>query len=164
MITPLERQFNERLHQTAFAFSLAFSAVMVSRFIFQIPAGKLSDRLGRKPVIIAGLIAMAPFTALLAAAGSTNQLVLYRLIQGIGSAGVAAPAFALAADLTTAGGQGRQMSITTMGFSLGIALGPLLSGVLSSVFFELPFLVGALILIAVAWVIHRHVPETVARG
>jgi MFS family permease len=53
------------------------------------------------------------------------------------------------------------MSITTMGFSLGIALGPLLSGILSAVFFELPFLVGSIILLLVAWIIHRYVPETV---
>jgi MFS family permease len=162
MITPLEREFNERLDQSAFAFGIAFSSVMVSRFLFQIPAGKLSDRLGRKPVIIAGLLVMAPFTALLAAAGSTDQLIFFRLMQGVGSAGVAAPAFALAADLSIAGGEGRQMSITTMGFSLGIALGPLLSGVLSAFSFELPFLAGSAILLAVAWIIHRHVPETVS--
>ncbi len=164
MITPLEGEFNARLHETAFAFSIAFSAIMVSRFIFQIPVGKLSDRIGRKPVIIAGLLSMAPFTALLATAASTNQLVLYRLIQGLGSAGVAAPAFALAADLSTRGGQGRQMSITTMGFGLGIALGPLLSGILSALSFALPFLVGGAILLVVAWVIHHYVPETVTRS
>jgi MFS family permease len=69
----------------------------------------------------------------------------------------------MAADLSTAGGEGRQMSIVTMGFTFGIAVGPMLSGILAVSFFELPFLVmGALLLLAAA-VVYRYVPETVHR-
>jgi MFS family permease len=163
MMTPLEKQFNERLHQSAFAFGVAFSALMFSRLLLQIPVGRLSDRFGRKPLIIAGMILMAPFTALLGEAGTTLQLTGLRLIQGIGSAGIAAPALALAADLSRKGGEGRQMSITTMGFSLGISIGPLIAGVLAVFSFRLPFFIGGAMLLASAWVIHRYVPETVSR-
>ena len=69
MVTPLEQQFNTRLHESAFSFGIAFSAVMFSRLLFQIPVGRLSDHVGRKPVIIAGLILMAPVTALLGEVG-----------------------------------------------------------------------------------------------
>jgi MFS family permease len=164
MMTPLEQQFNERLHQGAFAFAVAFSVLMVSRLLLQVPLGWLSDRVGRKPLIIGGLLVMAPATALLGFVHTTGQLVALRVIQGAGSAGVAAPAFALAADLATAGGTGRQMSVLTMGFGLGIATGPLLGGLLAVPSFELPFLVAALMLVVCAWFIARRVPETLHRN
>jgi MFS family permease len=163
MIAPLEVQFNERLNESAFEFGIAFSALMVGRLIFQLPLGRLSDHIGRKPVILAGLLLMVPTTALLGYAGSTGQLIWLRLFQGLASAGIAAPAFAMAADLAEPGGEGRQMSIVTMGFGLGIASGPLLAGVLAVSSLQLPFLVGGLLSLLGAWLIYRYVPETVHR-
>lgn len=161
MMTTLENEFNERLQQTALGFSVAFSALMVSRLLFQVPFGRLSDRIGRKPLIVAGLIMMGPATALLGRATSTLQLTGLRLLQGLAAAAIAAPAFALAADLATEGGEARQMSVITTGFSLGIALGPLIAGLLAVFFFELPFLVGGLMSVIGAWFVYRNVPETV---
>jgi len=163
MVVPLERQFNERLDQTAFQFGLAFSSLMISRLLLQVPLGRLSDHVGRKPLIIGGLLLMAPATLLLGEVQTTLQLIGLRIVQGIGSAGVAAPVFALAGDLAREGSAGRQMSITTMGFGLGIATGPLLAGGMAVFSFRLPFAVGGLLLLAAAWVIYRYVPETVSR-
>ena len=163
MITTLENQFNARLNETAFGFGLAFSAFTISRLIFQIPLGRWSDRIGRKPLILGGLLLMVPATVLLGYVGTTMQLALARVFQGIASAAIAAPAFAVAADLSRVGSEGRQMSIITVSFALGIAVGPLLAGVLAVYSFELPFMiVGALCLLAV-WVVQRYVPETISR-
>jgi MFS family permease len=162
MMTTLETQFNARLNMTALGFSIAFSALMLSRLIFQIPLGRWSDRIGRKPLIIGGMLLMAPSTALLAYAGSLPQLTLLRIVQGFASAGVAAPAFALAADLAKAGGEGRQMSFITMGFGLGIAIGPLIAGLLAVYAFELPFIIGGIMSIAGGWIVYQFVPETIA--
>jgi MFS family permease len=161
MISALETQINTRLNQTAFAFGVAFSALIISRLVFQIPLGRLSDRIGRKPLIIAGLILMAPATLFLGLVGTTFQFTGVRVAQGLASAAIAAPAFALGADLSSSGGEGRQMSIITMGFGLGIALGPLLAGVLAVSDFVLPFIVGGILALLGAWVIFRYVPETV---
>jgi MFS family permease len=161
MMTPLETEFNVRLHETALDFSIAFSALMFSRLLLQIPLGRLSDRYGRKGFIIAGLILTALSTALLGEARTTVQLIWLRVIQGVGAAGIAAPAFALAADLAKPGGEGRQMSIITMGFGLGIALGPLIAGMLAVFYFDLPFLFVGLMLVGSAGVIYYRVPETV---
>jgi MFS family permease len=164
MMTPLEVQFNARLHETALEFGIAFSALMVSRLVIQIPVGRLSDHFGRKPFIIGGLVLMALSTAVLGKAGSTMELIWIRVIQGIGAAGIAAPAFALAADLTKQGGEARQMSIITMGFGLGIAAGPLIAGLLAKTSFDLPFLVFGALLMLSAWVIYRLVPETIRQN
>lgn len=163
MMVTLQNEFNERLNQTALAFSVAFSALMVSRLLLQVPLGRLSDRIGRKPLIVAGLILMGPATALLGESGTTLQLIGIRLLQGVASAAIAAPTFALAADLTSAGSEAQQMSIITMGFGLGTALGPLIAGILAVVFFELPFFIGGLMALIGAWVVYQYVPESVHR-
>jgi MFS family permease len=164
MMSALEKQFNERLNQGALGFGLAFSALMVSRLLAQVPLGWLSDRIGRKPLIIGGLILMAPATVLLGLAATTLQLTGFRVFQGLASAAIAAPAFALAADLSRSGGEGRQLSIVTTGFGLGIALGPLIAGVLATVVFELPFIIGGALTIVGAWIVFRFVPETIRRS
>jgi len=69
----------------------------------------------------------------------------------------------LAADLAKPGGEGRQMSIITMGFGLGIALGPLIAGLLAVFDFDLPFVIVGLMLMGSAGVIYLSVPETVQR-
>jgi MFS family permease len=163
MIITLENEFNARLHETALGFAVAFSALTISRVLFQVPLGRVSDRLGRKPLIIGGLIVLAVSTFPMGAVRTTAELVMLRIVQGIAAAAIAAPAFAVAADLSKTGGEGRQMSIVTMGFTLGIATGPLLAGVLSLFFFELPFIVGGLMALIGGWVVYRYVPETVDR-
>jgi len=163
MMAALEDQFNERLHMSAFIFGLAFSALLLSRVFTQVPLGRLSDHIGRKPLIIGGLLMLVPTTALLGYATSATELIILRLLQGLASGGVAAPAFAIAADMAQEGGEGRQMSFITMGFGLGVALGPLLAGILAVYSFTLPFVIGGLICLPGAWVIHRYVPETVHR-
>jgi len=145
----------------ALGFGVAFSALMVSRLVFQVPLGRLSDIIGRKPLVVSGLLLMAPATALLGEAGSHMQLVAIRLLQGVAAAGIAAPAIAAAGDLARPGGEGRQLSIVTMGFSLGIAVGPLMAGLLAAVSFELPFLIGGVMSLAGALVVLRYMPETV---
>lgn len=163
MMTTLENEFNERLQQTALGFGVAFSALTVTRLLVQVPLGSLSDRIGRKPLVIAGLLLLAPATAVLGAVGTTLQLTGARLVQGLATAAVAAPAFALAGDLSRVGGEGRQLSVLTVGFSLGIGIGPLVAGLLAVVSFQLPFLVGAGLCLAAAGVVQRWVPRTPAQ-
>jgi MFS family permease len=163
MMVTLETQFNARLNVSAMAFSLAFSALLISRLIFQIPLGRWSDTVGRKPLIIAGLLLIVPSTALLGRATDLTGLIVLRLVQGIGMAGVAAPAFALAGDTAVPSSEGQQMSFVTMGFSLGAAVGPLLAGVLAVWSFQLPFYIGAALSLVGAFVTWRMVVDSVGR-
>ena len=164
LITTLENEFNSRLGIGAFGFSMAFSSLMIGRLLFQVPLGKFSDSLGRKPFVFFGLVALAPATAFLGEVTSLTAFIIIRFIQGIAAAAIIAPALALAGDESRAGGQSRQMSIVTMGFGWGIAFGPLLAGVLSIVSFKLPFWVSGFLCLVGAWVVHRYMSETVARS
>jgi len=161
MVTTLENEFNSKLGISAFGFGFAFSMLMVGRLLLQVPLGRLSDFIGRKPLIIGGLILMAPATILLGDVANLTQFVLVRLGQGIAAAAIAAPAFAIAADLSIKGGEGRQMSIITTGFGLGIATGPLIAGLLAIIFFDLPFIAVGILNLAGACVVYYFMPETV---
>jgi MFS family permease len=163
LLTPLEAEFNQRLDQGAFLFGVAFSAMVISRLLLQYPMGRWSDRIGRKPLIIGGLLLMAPATGLLGEVQATWQLIGLRIVQGIAASAIVAPAFALAADASRAGRQGRQMSLTTTGFAVGIATGPLVAGILAVPWFELPFIVMAVVVLVSAFAIYHYVPETVIR-
>lgn len=164
LMTSLENEFNFRLQQTALGFGIAFSALTFSRLIFQLPFGRISDIIGRRPMIITGLIVLAPATALLGYVTTTLELTGARAFQGLATAAIAAPAFALAGDISVPGGEGQQMSILAMGFGLGIATGPIIAGSLAVIQFELPFLVGALLCLVGAWIVFRYVPESRARN
>jgi MFS family permease len=163
MMTTLENEFNARLNQTALGFGIAFSALTLGRMLTQIPLGALSDRVGRKPLIVLGLLLSAPATVVLGYVTSTFQLTVARLVQGVATAGVSAPSFALAGDLSRKGGEGRQMSVITMAFGLGMAVGPLLAGVLAVYAFELTFIIGGVLAVLGGWLVQRDVPETVHR-
>lgn len=162
MISALENEFNARLSQTALGFGVAFSALTVSRLFVQIPLGRLSDRIGRKKLIVTGLVALAPLTVLFGYVTTTPQLINLRLVQGVATACISAPAFALAADLARRGGEGREMSFLTMGFGLGMGIGPLIAGGLGSYLgFEVPFLVvGGMSLVA-AWLVAKWAEESI---
>lgn len=161
MMSTLENEFNARLQQTALGFGIASSALTFSRMLVQTPLGRLSDKIGRKPIIVTGLILMAPATALLGLAGTTIQLTGARALQGITSAAISAPVLALVGDLSTEEVEGRQMSIATTGFFLGIAIGPLIAGFLSSYSFELPFFLNGFMLLLGALLVHWKVPKRI---
>lgn len=163
MVTTLENAFNSRLNITAIGFSFAFSTLIITRLIFQIPLGYFSDNYGRRPFILIGLIIMGISTVVLGEIQTMTQFIIIRLIQGVASAAVVAPVFALAADLSDEGGEGRQLSIVTMGLGLGIAIGPLLTGVLAVYFFALPFIVIGGITLAGAAIIYHYMPETISQ-
>lgn len=161
LIAPLENEFNRRLSQTPGDFGLAFSSLIVTLMIVQIPVGRLADRIGRKILIVTGLILLIPATLWMGFVATTTQFILARMIQGISVACVAAPTFALGGDKSDTGSRGRQMSLLSMAFGLGIALGPLLGGGLAGRFtFQAPFYVGSLLLMVAVVLVTLLVPRS----
>jgi MFS family permease len=162
MVAVLKNEFASRLQMTIIDFSLAFSVFSLSRLIFQVPIGYLSDFIGHKRTILLGLSIMIPSTALLGLVHSTLIFTFLRFVQGLGSAGISAPALALAADTSESGSEGKQMSIVNMGFGLGSTIGPMIASVLVLVSFEFTFLINAFLTFLGALVVYQYVPSDFA--
>ncbi len=141
-LASVQTQINQRLNQGATEFGIAFSALVITRVLLQIPIGALSDRFGRLPFVVGGLILLGPATMAIGIVTATWQLVAVRMLQGAASAAVMTPGMALASDLARHGSLGAELSITTTSFSLGVAMGMLISGVLTpAIGFQPTFLV-----------------------
>lgn len=96
---------------------LALGAYGATQALFQIPLGRLSDRVGRKPVIAGGLAVFALGSVIAALSDSIWGIVLGRALQGSGA--IAAAVLALAADLTPP--DRRQRVMAAIGISVGLA-------------------------------------------
>jgi len=107
---------------------LALGAYGFTMAILQIPFGWLSDRIGRKPVILAGLLIFAAGSVVAAMADSIWGVIFGRALQGAGA--IAAAMMALLADLTREEVRSKAMAVIgmTIGMSFTVALivGPLL--------------------------------------
>jgi len=108
---------------------------------------------------------VVPLGVLQGYASTTFLLALDRFLLGIATAMVVAPSYAMVADLGIPGLLVRQMSMMTMSFGLGVAIGPLISGTLAGVFgFEVPFLVGGGLCLTVFTLQLLYLRETVIPG
>jgi MFS family permease len=108
---------------------LAIGIYGLTQAAFQIPFGMLSDRLGRKRVIAAGLLIFAAGSVVAALAQSIEMVILGRALQGMGA--IAAAVLALTADLTREENRTKAMAIIGasigMTFAVAMVLGPALA-------------------------------------
>ena len=95
---------------------IALGAYGLTQAIFQIPFGMASDRFGRKPVMILGLLIFAIGSAVAALAGDIHWIIFGRVLQGAGA--ISAAITALAADLTRE--QHRTKVMAMIGSSIGL--------------------------------------------
>lgn len=90
--------------------------------------GKLSDALGRRRILLAGIAVFLVGSTLCGISTSATQLILSRAVQGIGSASLFTSAFTVIADLFTPAERGRFQGIFGAAFGLASVVGPLLGG------------------------------------
>ncbi len=102
---------------TAILVGLALGIYGLTQGVFQIPLGFLSDRIGRKPVIVGGMLLFLGGSVLAALSDSMWGLIAGRALQGAGA--VASTIMALLSDLTTE--QNRTKAMAAVGGSIGVA-------------------------------------------
>lgn len=96
--------------------------------VFGFPLGRLSDRIGRKPVIAFSCMAWSLMTMLCGMAGNFLTLVLARIGVAVGEAGGTAPSVAMVSDLYPAERRSTALSVLMLGSSLGAIVGLGLGG------------------------------------
>jgi MFS family permease len=163
LFATLQPEVNSRLSQGSSWFGVQFAAFIIAQVFLQVPIGRASDRWGRRPFILVGLLLLVPSTFAQGIVLDSWLMLFVRFVQGIAGAMVFAPALALAGDLATAGDSGTKLSVLTMAFGLGVALGPLSAGFLVSLGFVVPFAVGAALAVIGFGLVYTQVEETVGR-
>ncbi|MHB1665072.1 MAG: MFS transporter [bacterium] len=137
LILPVFTLYARQFTNSYLLIGLAFGIYGLSRAIFQIPFGYLSDKYGRKNILFAGMLLFGIFTISIGFSSNILELILLRFLQGV--AAESSVAFALVAD--TVSENQRATALAYLGipiglsFVVGIVLGPILS-----LYFGYPFL------------------------
>jgi len=102
--------------------------------ICAVPLGKLSDKLGRKVVMLLGAVLCAFAAAFYLIATNVNQIMLIRAIEGLAWAAFWPSIEALTTDVSHVSAVGRTMGLSTASYGAGFAVGSLLAGTLAFLF------------------------------
>jgi MFS family permease len=105
------------------AYSLAFAGIML-------PAGVIGDRLGRKPLMLAGLAVFLAASVWCALAASAGELIAARAVMGLGAGIVFPLSLAVVSAAFGEGERSKAIAILTAAVAAGLPLGPVLGGVL----------------------------------
>ncbi|MCX7558938.1 TCR/Tet family MFS transporter [Sulfitobacter sp. F26204] len=130
------------LSQAALWGGLLTTIFAVMQFMFAPVIGGLSDRFGRRPVILTSLVVMAADYVVMALAGSIWLLLLGRIVGGITSA-TQSTASAFMADISKPAERTKNFGMIGASFGMGFVLGPVLGGFLAEYGTRAPFWAAA---------------------
>jgi multidrug resistance protein len=159
LILPLLPFWAEHLGAGPVGVTLILTAYALAQFLFTPLLGSLSDRYGRRPVILFSLLIEALAFALTALAGSLPLLLAARFVGGLGASNMGS-AQAVVADVTPPEGRARGMGLIGASIGLGFVIGPALGGVLSPLGQTVPFWVAMGVALANALLVLAFLPET----
>jgi DHA1 family tetracycline resistance protein-like MFS transporter len=159
LILPLLPFWAEHLGANPTEVGLILTLYALAQFIFTPILGTLSDRFGRKPIIVVSLLIEAFSLALSGLAGSLVVLLIARFIGGIGASNIGS-AQAVVADVTPPEGRARGMGMIGAAIGLGFVVGPAIGGLLSPIGSAVPFMVAMAVAIVNALLVIAFLPET----
>ena len=145
LVIPVMPFIKNELHLTATDMGIMNALFAFAQFVASPLIGRLSDKIGRKPVLTVGLFLYMVSEVLFAL---TNQLMVFnisRLIGGLSAAMVVPTAMALAADITTREQRARVIGWLSAAFSGGLILGPGIGGILAGISYKTPFWVAGVL-------------------
>ncbi len=159
LILPLLPFWAEKLGANPAQVGLILTLYALAQFLFTPLLGALSDRFGRKPIIIVSLLIEALSFALTAVAGSLWFLLAARFIGGMGASNIGT-AQAVVADTTTPESRARGMGLIGASIGMGFVIGPAIGGVLAGASAGLPFWVAMAVALVNAVLALALLPET----
>src|SRR5438552_5997535 len=162
IIIPLLPFYAETFGASPIVIGLLFAVFSLCQLIAAPALGDLSDRRGRRPILIFSLLGTVISFVMLALAHTVTMLFLARIVDGL-SGGNISTARAYVADVTEPKDRARAYGLIGAAFGLGFIFGPALSGVLAKISYTAPIWAAAgltLVATIMAW---GWLPETVHR-
>ncbi|MTV83123.1 MFS transporter [Secundilactobacillus folii] len=139
LVIPVMPFLKNQLHLSAFDMGVMTALFAFAQFVTSPIVGRISDRVGRKPILAIGLALYGVSEVIFAV---TNQLAVFdvsRIIGGISAAMVTPTGMALAADITTKKQRAKVIGWLSAAFSGGLILGPGIGGILAGLNYKTPF-------------------------
>ena len=166
IIIPLLPFYAEHFGASPLEVGLVMAAYSAAQLIAAPLWGRLSDRIGRRPVLLGTLVGMTAGSAALAFADSLAALFAVRIATGF-MAGNISTAFAYVADITTPETRARGMGVVGAAFGLGFIAGPAVGGILAgadplAADFRTPALAAAALSLLAAGLAWLRLPESLS--
>jgi MFS transporter, DHA1 family, tetracycline resistance protein len=159
IVVPVLPLYTERFGASPFTTGLLLAVYSGMGFIFSPVVGALSDRVGRRSILLLSTIGQATGFFIMGAATTLVWLFIARTIDGIFGANVSATQ-AYVADVTPPQDRSRALGLLGAAFGLGFICGPLLGGVLSLISLSAPFYFAGALAAANAVLIFFVLPES----
>jgi multidrug resistance protein len=152
------------LDASPLAISLLFTLYSLMQFLFAPLWGHLSDRVGRRPVLMIGLLGNGLGLMFFGLSTDLPWLYAARGLSGLMSSAALPTAMAYVADVTDEAGRGRGMGLMGAAMGLGFIFGPGIGGYLSRYGHDVPFLVAGLLNLLTCAAAALFLAESLARG
>ena len=149
-----------RFNATPRTVGLLFASYSIMQLIFAPILGRLSDKYGRRPVLLISIIGTGVGFLLLGFAKTLWMLFAGRILDGI-TGGNISTAQAYIADVTSKEDRAKGMGLIGAAFGLGFVFGPAIGGILSRWGIAVPFFFAAALCFANAILLYFRLPETV---
>lgn len=147
MVFPLLPFYAKEFQASESAIGFIAASFAIGEFLFAPIWGRLSDRFGRKPVILTSLLGISIAFFSFAVADTLRWLFISRFLQGVFAAGVFTSASAYVVDMTTKSERIKGMSRLGASLATGFMFGPAIGGILSLFNHQMPFLVASILTI-----------------
>jgi DHA1 family tetracycline resistance protein-like MFS transporter len=159
IIIPLLPFYASALNASPFTIGLIFAAYSLCQLIASPILGEMSDRHGRRPVLLFSLAGTVVSFILLALAHAVPMLFVARIVDGL-SGGNISTARAYIADVTAPEQRAKAYGLIGAGFGLGFILGPALGGLLGGFGYAVPAWAAAVLALLAAVLTWFWLPET----
>jgi multidrug resistance protein len=161
IVIPVLPLYAEHFHATPYEIGWLTGIYSGMQILFVPLLGRLSDRFGRRPVLIVSLMGTALGFLIMGWATSLPLLFVARIIDGA-SGGNISTAQAYIADVSTPENRSRSMGLIGAAFGLGFTFGPMIGGIMSSISYGAPFYFAAALAALNVVLIYFILPESLS--